>query len=319
MSGLFKSDEAGTTAIPNIPDEKMREALKELEQATYNHDRWAESLYGTLICRLSPDRNDLRGDAWRLCRFGQWYYGSGAASFDGHPGFAAIGTEHQLMHQYAANLLGAASGGTQASIDDYERFVTALKRLRLEIATIRHELEDALNNRDPLTGTPSRIGMLTKLREQHELAKRKMQTCAIAMLDLDHFKQINDKYGHAAGDKVLIAVAQDIMARLRPYDKVFRYGGEEFLIVFPATDLTEARGIVERLHEEIGSLRHYSNRNEEFHVTVSIGLTLLDPDLPVQESIDRADKALYAAKAAGRNRSTIWDTSMDALAKAISQ
>jgi diguanylate cyclase len=297
-------------AIPNMSNEQMRSALKEIEQASYNHDQWAEMLYGTLICHLAPDQRDIGDDAHRMCRFGQWYYKFGIVALERHPGFVELGIEHEHMHQYAAHLLRSFVDGVPISIEDYERFVNALKRMRLELATVQRELEDALYDLDPLTGTPSRIGLLTKLREQKELVKRKVHACAVAMMDVDYFKAINDKYGHTVGDKVLIDVTRYIMAHIRPYDKVFRYGGEEFLICLPDADLQTGHESIDRLREELGSLPHDANGKEIFHVTASFGLTLLDPDIPVEQSIDRADKALYVAKAMGRNRAITWNASM---------
>jgi diguanylate cyclase (GGDEF)-like protein len=297
-------------SIPNIPEELMRGALVELEQAVHNHEQWAEMLYGTLICRLPPDERDISEDAHRMCRFGQWYHKSGAAALGEHPGLAEIGHEHERMHQYARSLLRSSVEGIPISIREYDRFVSALKRMRLEIDTVRREVEDALYNLDPLTGTPSRVGMLTKLREQREFAKRSVHSCVIAMMDLDLFKSVNDGYGHLVGDKVLVAFARYISAHLRPYDKIFRYGGEEFLICLPDTDLHTGHEIVERLRAELASLPHEVEGKGTVHVTVSFGLTLLDPDVSVEESIDRADKALYAAKEKGRNTTLIWEASM---------
>jgi diguanylate cyclase (GGDEF)-like protein len=131
------------------------------------------------------------------------------------------------------------------------------------------------------------------------------------MFDLDHFKTVNDQYGHLTGDKVLVDVAHYIVAHLRPYDKVFRYGGEEFLICLPDTDAQSGRDIIDRLRAELGSLVHAAADGRTFQVTISFGVTLLDPDIPVEQSIDRADKALYVAKATGRNRTVIWDASMN--------
>jgi len=299
-------------AIPNLSDELVRVALKELEQAVYNHDQWAETLYGTLICRLTPDERDISSDAHHNCRFGQWYYKVGAVGLRNHPGFGEIGLEHERMHRYATSLLRASTEGVPISTKDYERFVTALKRLHLEIATVQHELEGALLNLDPLTGTPNRVGMLSSLREQQEYVRRK-QACAIVMMDLDHFKSVNDKYGHLIGDKVLIGFAHYVMAHLRPYDKVFRYGGEEFLICLPNTDAQTGCDIVSRLTKELASLPFEAEGKVAFHVTVSFGLTALEPDIPVEQSIDRADKALYVAKARGRNRVVVWDASMKEL------
>jgi diguanylate cyclase len=297
-------------AIPNLSGEQLHSAVKELQQAIYNHEQWSEMLLGTLICRLTPDERDINPDAHRMCRFAQWYYKSGIAGLERHPGFAEIGLEHQRMHQYAASLLRSSSDGVPISIEDYERFVTALKRMRLEIATLQHELQGALSNLDPLTGTPSRNGMLTSLREQRELVHRDVHRCIVAMMDLDHFKAVNDTYGHAVGDRVLVNAARYVMRHLRPYDKVFRYGGEEFLICLPDTDLETGRGIIDRLRAELGALTQEADGRPTFHVTVSFGLTLLDPGISVEESIDRADKALYVAKRTGRDRTVTWDASM---------
>ena len=296
--------------IPNMSDEQMRTALKELEQAIYNHDQWAEMLHGTLICRLTPDERDMSNDAHRMCRFAQWYYKSGVGGLAQHPGFVALGTEHEHMHEYAASLLRSSVEGVPITIGEYERFVTALKRMRLETATLQRELEDALRNLDPLTGAPGRLGMLTKLREQREMVKRGVHACTVAMLDLDHFKAINDQYGHAVGDKVLSGIAHHITSHLRPYDKLFRYGGEEFLLCLPDADMEKGHDILERLRTEIGGLPFDADGKEAFHVTVSCGFALLEPELPVEQVIDRADRALYAAKAAGRDRVVAFDMAM---------
>jgi len=299
-------------ANPILPEDLMRTALKELEQAVYNHDQWAENLYGTLICRSTPDERDVSADAHHNCRFGQWYHKAGATILKNHPGYAEIGLEHERMHQYATSLLRASMADTPISFKDYERFLTALKRLKLEIATVQNDLQTTLFNLDPLTGTPSRIGMLTSLREQLELVRRK-HTCALAMMDLDHFKSVNDNYGHLIGDKVLVGFAHYLMAHLRPYDKVFRYGGEEFLICLPDTDQQSACDIISRFLVELSSLPFEAEGKGEFHVTASFGLTMLDLNVPVERSIERADRALYVAKARGRNRIVVWDASMDDL------
>jgi len=154
--------------------------------------------------------------------------------------------------------------------------------------------------------------MLTKLREERELVSRGVHGCAVVMMDLDLFKAVNDQYGHGVGDRVLVDFAHYVTAHLRPYDKVFRYGGEEFLICLPDADLDTGHEIVDRLREELASLPFEAGDAQRFHVTASFGLTLLDPAVPVEQSIDRADKALYAAKAKGRNRVVTWNASLDA-------
>jgi diguanylate cyclase len=295
-------------AIANLSAELMRDALKELDRAAYNHSQWAEALHATLISHMTPDERDIDEDAHRKCRFGQWYYGSSNAALHDHPGFAEIGTEHERMHRAAAGLLRSSVDGVPISTRDYEGFVTARKRLELEVSTVREEFEHALSSLDPLTGTPGRVGMLTELRRQHALAKRKLHSCLIAMMDLDHFKLVNDTYGHVVGDQVLTEIARHVATHLRAYDSVFRYGGEEFLICMPGTDLQTGHAIVDRLREGIASLVHEANGKPAFHVTVSFGIAVLAPDASVEQSIERADKALYSAKASGRNRAVIWES-----------
>ncbi len=298
------------STLVTLPHEFMRTALAELDQALFNHGQWCDSLYSTLICRLPPDERDLDPEAHRKCRFGQWYYGPGSMHLHSHRGFQEVAMEHQRMHQYAATLLGAATRQVQISLQDYERFDNALTRLRLEILTLKRDLEDGLYNLDPLTGAASRIGMLTKLREEQELIKRKVHSSCIAMMDLDQFKAVNDTHGHVTGDRVLAEFARYIIAHLRPYDLFFRYGGEEFLLCLKDTDCAMGLGLVERLRHEASSIDHRANGSGTIQVTVSVGLTLLDPDVLVEESIDRADKALYHAKSDGRNQSAIWNPSM---------
>jgi len=289
--------------------EEMRAAAVEINQALYNHEQWAEALYATLTCRLAPDERDIDEQSHRKCRFGQWLYGPGAARLKTHPGFVEIIAEHERMHRFAAVLLSANRDNIPISTDDYEQFGNALKRMKLELMTLKRELEDSIYNLDPLTGAANRISMLTKLREQQELVKRKVLHCSIAMMDLDRFKEVNDTYGHRFGDKVLSTVAHHTSTYLRPYDKIFRYGGEEFLICLPDSDLKTAYGIVERLQKELASLPHEAEERGAIRVTVSFGITLLASDVSVEQSIDRADKALYLAKSSGRNCTAIWTPS----------
>ncbi|MCT2400732.1 diguanylate cyclase [Novosphingobium mangrovi (ex Huang et al. 2023)] len=288
----------------------MRAALVQLDQALFNHDQWAEAINQTLICRLPFDERDVAADAHRHCRFGQWYYGTGAASLQDHPGFAEIAIEHERMHQLASGLLRSTSDGTAPPLGEYERFLAALKRMRLEALTMKHELEESIRNLDPLTGTENRTSMLPKLREQLELVKRKVHPCVVAMLDIDHFKSVNDQNGHMAGDEVLKAFTRLTIAGLRSHDRIFRYGGEEFLVCAPGADVATAETLLERLRADFASHSFAFGGRPAFQVTVSCGLTLLDPERTVEDAIDRADKALYAAKAAGRNQVKVWTTAM---------
>lgn len=281
-----------------------------LDQALYNHEQWFNALIRTLICHLPPDQHDLSPTSYNECRFGQWYDTVTSEALRNHQGFIAIGKEHQHMHCLASQLL-ITNETTTISPLDYDSFSNSLARVRLEIFTLKRELEELLYNSDPLTRALNRVNMLPLLREQQELVKRKTQDCCIAMMDLDNFKSINDTYGHAAGDIILATAAQTVMINLRPYDKVFRYGGEEFVICMPHTNSTAALDIVERVRMALAQNIIDIGEGQKVHITASFGISILDSILPAEQSIDRADRAMYAAKKAGRNCTRAWIPELD--------
>lgn len=293
-----------------LTQNETQAVLVQLDKALYNHGKWYDAITRTLICRLPYDHCDVASDAHLQCRFGQWYYGAESDKLRTHPAFIAIEAEHRNMHRLAAKLLQTAASGAAVSTPDFDSFNNALERLRLEIYALRHELEESLFNLDPLTGADNRVGMLSRLREQQDLAKRNVQSCCIAMMDLDHFKVVNDTYGHVAGDQVLAATARYVMEHSRPYDKLFRYGGEEFLLCMQNTDVTTGYEMVERMREGFAATPIEYGGETPLQITMSFGVTMLATDVSVEQSIDRADKAMYAAKNAGRNCTRLWDPSM---------
>lgn len=294
----------------DITRDELQGMLAQLEQALFNHQQWHASLIRALTCRLPGDRHDISPQAHQVCRFGQWYYGKVPEKLHDLPGFVALGKAHKFMHQLAARLLVEASEGKSVVVFDFDNFSNSLDRMRLEISALQRDLENALHNHDSLTGAITRVGILPALREQQELIKREVQSCCIVMVDLDNFKVINDLRGHLAGDSVLTATSHYIIEHLRPYDKVFRYDGEEFLLLMQHTELAPCYDMIKRLREGLALMPINFDGKKPIHITASFGIVLLDPDTPVETSIDRADKAMYAAKAAGRNCVRIWDAAM---------
>ena len=129
------------------------------------------------------------------------------------------------------------------------------------------------------------------------------QECALMMVDVDHFKGVNDRHGHAAGDAVLTATARCLQAHVRPYDRIYRYGGEEFLVTMLQASLDDAVEMAERLRVSVAAQEIQTlPAGPALRVTASFGVAALTADSPVEESIDNADKALYQAKSAGRNQ-----------------
>ena len=153
---------------------------------------------------------------------------------------------------------------------------------------------------DALTGLANRRFILTQLSSQVSAARRHGRPLSVAIVDIDHFKPVNDAYGHHAGDLVLVAVASALADHLRAEDQLGRLGGEEFLVVLPDTDAAAAERVTGKLRCEVARTT-VAHEGRELSVTVSIGMATWDEEAP-EELLRRADEALYAAKAAGRDR-----------------
>ena len=160
---------------------------------------------------------------------------------------------------------------------------------------------NALTDVDRLTGLLNRAAMERDLARETALAHKNSQPLTIAMVDLDHFKRVNDSYGHPVGDVVLQVMAERFLESLRPRDRVYRYGGEEFLVFLPETSLTDAESVLERLRRK-ACTQPVHNGSITITQTVSIGVAQVQPGAPYATAIALADKALYSAKNAGRNR-----------------
>ena len=155
--------------------------------------------------------------------------------------------------------------------------------------------------RDPLTGAGNRVAMEQTLQREIDMSRRHAQPLSVLMLDIDHFKRVNDDHGHGAGDEVLRAIAASIKAQLRNVDMVFRYGGEEFLILLSNTGREAAAMVGERLRQATQSEEYFAD-GQLIEITVSLGCSTLLPGESTDSLLRRADSALYVAKREGRNR-----------------
>jgi diguanylate cyclase (GGDEF)-like protein len=139
------------------------------------------------------------------------------------------------------------------------------------------------------------------LQREIDMSRRHAQPLSVLMLDIDHFKRVNDDHGHGAGDEVLRAIAASIKAQLRNVDMVFRYGGEEFLILLSNTGREAAAMVGERLRQATQSEEYFAD-GQLIEITVSLGCSTLLPGESADSLLRRADSALYVAKREGRNR-----------------
>ncbi len=202
--------------------------------------------------------------------------------------------------------LRARNGQTPWSLLNARTLVLDGRRtgvLTLTDLTEQKRIEERLRYlaaRDALTETLSRGRFFEVAREELARANRYGRPLALAMLDLDHFKSINDRYGHRAGDEVLRAIAGLMTRGLRGQDHIGRYGGEEFAVLLPETSLEAAREVLERIRLAIVEMR-LDFEGQKLSITVSAGVVAVETGEPFETALARADAALYRAKGAGRN------------------
>ncbi|WP_420824392.1 GGDEF domain-containing protein [Stutzerimonas kirkiae] len=192
-----------------------------------------------------------------------------------------------------------------------EQPFTLQKQMLLEnlVDTLRFPLRNALLYRsavqaslkDPLTGTGNRAALQQSIQRETELARRYGQPLSLIMLDMDHFKRLNDEHGHDAGDQALKSVARLLKAQLRNVDMVFRFGGEEFLLLLANTPASAAVQVGERVRRAIETTP-LELRSTSVRLSASLGCAVYRPGESSDALLQRADAALYRAKQAGRNQ-----------------
>ncbi len=187
--------------------------------------------------------------------------------------------------------------------------------LQMDLLTAREELRERAN-KDLLTMLPNRRAISSALESELSRCHRESRTVGIILLDIDHFKKINDTYGHFTGDAVLRETASRLRKNMRPYDQVGRYGGEEFLVVLPSCDLEQAKHQAERMRARLDSTTMLVD-GTEMHVSASFGVTVSDGSERTSDLFVRvADEALYKSKAGGRNcvtSMTVADSTLSAV------
>ena len=164
---------------------------------------------------------------------------------------------------------------------------------------------------DTLTGCYNRRYLFKESSRVASQAKRHGQSVSLMMLDIDHFKEVNDNYGHKIGDQALQNFSRCLSKNLRHEDILTRYGGEEFVILLPQTNIAQARRLAERMRQAIKNMRIKSQ--PELIISTSIGISAMHLDESIHRTIERADQALLQAKESGRNRVVTWHAEVETL------
>jgi diguanylate cyclase (GGDEF)-like protein len=227
---------------------------------------------------------------------------------DGRP-FAE--EERRLIHELFEVIRTAKD--SEARYEELELRMLTLQRENLDLVVRNRSLSE-VSSRDSLTGLYNRWFVIEKIDSEINRAMRHGSPMSLLMMDLDHFKRINDTWGHSAGDQVLQAIGKLLRDSCRVYDVPGRYGGEEFCVLLPETKVGNTSVVAERIRTRLESTEMTCG-DEKVVVTASIGIAGMEaPEaaelLSPAALIDRADRALYSAKSRGRNRVETWDTAL---------
>ncbi|MFC1602537.1 diguanylate cyclase [Pseudomonadota bacterium] len=291
--------------------EDISTALDGLNDAIIEHTKWVASWSRSAICDTPISEEYLSAHSSHECKFGEWYYSTHHDFLKENPEFIALEKLHNSMHDCVRKIISKISAGKTLNSREYDVFLSHEVQFATTLAKLRDELLGLSHSYDYLTGTLNRQAFFQLLSQEHARIKRTNEFCCLMMVDIDHFKKVNDQHGHKAGDTVLRHIADFLNSNLRPYDLTCRFGGEEFLVCLPNTTVGIARTAIERLRENISRTNISIADDIEINVTASFGITLLSADEDWSMAIEHADQAMYQAKTRGRNRVVVWKEKLD--------
>jgi diguanylate cyclase (GGDEF)-like protein len=203
-------------------------------------------------------------------------------------------------------------GGEEKVFQMFEQAREAIINMTIQLQRQTRDLEKK-THKDPLTGLHNRAFLDETLSTLFEQSEKSGKLLSLIFADLDHFKKINDAYGHSAGDQVLVSVAESMQSALRSDDMIARYGGEEFVCLLPDTDAPEAVAVAERLRQAIAGKRIVLDDGRKINITISAGCATMSSKrvfASVGDLLNAADQCLYTAKESGRNRVISLDSAV---------
>lgn len=296
-----------TQSSYQLSPQELEEILSVLNQAINNHRIWFDNLHTSIVCHQPFPSDILNEMAHTQCEFGKWYYGDASHPVKLFKEYAALESVHRFMHDNARELALLSSSDKAISVDTYQTFLNNRQHLIDLLTDLRDILIEHQYCFDALTGAINRKAISLLLEQSFESMRRYHQTYTVAMVDVDHFKSLNDEYGHLVGDQVLKHIGLFLRKNLRNTDCIGRYGGEEFLIVMPETNIKTAYEVLEKVRKDLANSGIIVD-DISLHAAFSAGISqVLDEDEDPWVAVKRADVALYEAKQTGRNRIKIMD------------
>lgn len=271
------------------------------QQALTDHIGWLQRWYQAVL-----HHGDIPGPGTADCPFQPWYLQAATGPFGDCDAFVPLGQAHDAVHARAGQITERVVAGHTVTTSDFETLMASVLAFGSAAQAVEREVWTVLASLDPLTGLANRRAMLNHLVSERDRSIRQKLPLCVALVDIDHFKKINDAYGHLRGDGVLRQVAGILSGAVRPYDTVYRYGGEEFLLCLPGTTLEAGAQILERLRQAIATILLEDASGAGTPVTATFGLAEIRADISVEDGIEHADRALYDGKRAGRNRVALY-------------
>jgi diguanylate cyclase len=285
---------------------EVESSFTELNDAIIGHTKWLTEWNTRVICGIPVEDQYTSEESHKECYFGRWLYGEHADFLQQEPEFSAINDLHHMVHNRMRVIVEKANNGEPVTRTDYQSFIDSEASFSESIVNLRDELYKLLLSFDHLTGAFNRQAFFHILDQEYARVTRFNEPGCVVLLDVDNFKNINDKFGHAAGDKTLIFIASFIIENIRPYDSICRYGGEEFIICMPKTTIDISHRIIDRIREELSQKKIYLSDSDFIKVSASFGIAQMSAEEQLQDTIKHADNALYQAKASGRNKVGVW-------------
>ena len=277
--------------------------IQGLDAAMDAHLDWTRRVLRCAVLRTSPGDDVMQPQAHTLCQFGRWFERERAV-FDGFDRDTALRIEHahRTMHDAIRALCASVLAGHPGRDADLQAFESTQSEALYLFARFKTLILTTAARLDPLTGLPMRHGLEREFALCQKEAQRKGEDLYAVVIDIDHFKKINDTYGHPAGDAVLQEFAATLKSTVRENEPLFRYGGEEFLILLRGSGPQFAAHAVQRILDTIRSSPVKTDAGRRLHLTATIGVALVSNREDLASAVKRADEALYMGKNGGRDR-----------------
>ncbi|MDP3699890.1 MAG: diguanylate cyclase [Hylemonella sp.] len=287
-----------------LPTQRHFESLLTgIDQGVQAHLAWNQRLMRCALLHESPGEDMMQPDAHRRCIFGKWFLTEqpALAGLDAQT-TTELERQHRAMHDAVRALCTQSSQGQPASEPDLHAYELGQTAMMACLNTLRQKVGESVLQHDVLTGLPLRHGLSYAFDLRQKDAMRNGWPLHLAMVDVDHFKVVNDTWGHAVGDLALQHLSRLMSDCLRETDIVIRFGGEEFLFLLLGSG---AEAVITRLLDEVRNHPMPMDNGQSLRMTVTAGITPVLGTDTLEAAVNRADHAMLEGKLHGRDRFVI--------------